>query len=54
LALGKERVYLDLGGLKPGQHVVPLSFELPARVKVLEHKPSRFQVRIFTAERSQR
>jgi YbbR domain-containing protein len=53
LALGKERVYLDLGGLKPGQHVVPLSFQLPAGVKVVEHKPSRFQVRIFTAERSQ-
>jgi YbbR domain-containing protein len=53
LALGKERVYLDLNGLKPGQHVVPLSFELPAGVKVLEHKPSRFQVRIFSTERSQ-
>jgi YbbR domain-containing protein len=53
LALGKEQVYLDLGGLKQGQHVVPLSFELPAGVKVLEHKPSRFQVRILTAERSQ-
>jgi len=53
LALGKEQVYLDLGGLKPGQHVVPLSFALPAGVKVLEHKPSRFQVRIFTTERSQ-
>jgi YbbR domain-containing protein len=53
LALGKERVYLNLGGLKPGQYELPLSFDLPTGVKVLEHKPSRFQVRVFTTERSQ-
>jgi YbbR domain-containing protein len=53
LALGKERVYLDLGGLKPGRYELPLSFDLPAGVKVLEHAPNRFQVRILTSERSQ-
>jgi YbbR domain-containing protein len=44
LKLGPEEVYLDLKGLKPGTHSVPLSFNLPREVKVLDQKPDRFRV----------
>jgi len=50
LKLGPEQVYLDLKGLKPGNHSVPLSFNLPREVKVLEQKPERFKVTILSRE----
>jgi YbbR domain-containing protein len=46
LQLGADQVYLDLKGLKPGTHSVPLSFNLPREVKVLEQKPDRLRVTI--------
>jgi len=50
LKLGTEQVYLDLTGLKPGSHSVPLSFNLPREIKVLEQKPDRFRVIISKRE----
>ena len=52
LQLGNEQVYLDLKGLGPGQHNVPLSIELPDSIKVVEQRPSRFRVRITDSKRS--
>jgi YbbR domain-containing protein len=49
LELGKDQVYLDLKGLAPGLHSVPLNISLPAGVKVTEQKPQRFKVRIRKA-----
>jgi YbbR domain-containing protein len=46
IELGKEQVYLNLKGLTPGLHSVPLSIDLPPEVKVTEQKPQRFKVRI--------
>ena len=46
LELGADRVYLDLKGLASGEHSVPLSFSLPAEIKVVEQKPARFKVKI--------
>jgi YbbR domain-containing protein len=46
LELGKDQVYLNLKGLAPGLHSVPLSINLPPEVKVTEQKPQRFKVRI--------
>lgn len=46
LELGTDQVYLNLKGLAPGEHVVPLSVSLPPEVKVIEQKPQRFKVRI--------
>jgi len=46
IELGKEQVYLNLKGLAPGLHSVPLSIDLPPEVKVTEQKPQRFKVRI--------
>jgi YbbR domain-containing protein len=46
LQLGPDQAYLDLKGLKPGTHSVPLVFNLPREVKVLEQKPDRFRVTI--------
>jgi YbbR domain-containing protein len=46
LELGADQVYLNLKGLEPGDHVVPLSVSLPPEVKVIEQKPQRFKVRI--------
>lgn len=43
-----QQVYLDLKGLGLGRHTVPLRLELPAQIKVLEQKPTRFSVRILT------
>jgi YbbR domain-containing protein len=44
LQLDADQVYLDLKGLKPGTHSLPLSFNLPREIKVLEQKPDRFRV----------
>jgi YbbR domain-containing protein len=49
LELGKDQVYLNLKGLAPGLHSVPLSINLPPEVKVTEQKPQRFKVRIRKA-----
>jgi YbbR domain-containing protein len=49
LELGADQVYLNLKGLKPGEHSVPLSFSLPPEVKITEQKPQRFKVRITKA-----
>jgi YbbR domain-containing protein len=46
LEVGKDRVYLDLKGLPPGQHSVSLSVDLPPEIKVTEQKPRRFKVHI--------
>ena len=46
LELGADQVYLNLKGLAPGEHSVPLSVSLPPEVKVTEQKPQRFKVRI--------
>ena len=50
LELGTDQVYLNLKGLAPGEHSVPLSVSLPPEVKVTEQKPQRFKVRITKAE----
>ncbi|HSE87987.1 MAG TPA: CdaR family protein [Candidatus Binatia bacterium] len=49
LELGTDEVYLNLKGLAPGEHSVPLSVSLPPEVKVTEQKPQRFKVRITKA-----
>lgn len=49
--LGADQLYIDLKGLGPGNHTLPLSFNLPPEVKVLEHRPDRFKVKIPGAER---
>ncbi len=46
LELGPDQVYLNLSGLGVGEHAVPLSLNLPPKVKVVEQKPQRFRVRI--------
>ncbi len=46
LEVGSQQVYLDLKGLEAGEHSLPLIFALPPEVKVIEHKPQRFKVRI--------
>ena len=46
LAIDGGRVFLDLTGLPAGEHSVPLSFDLPPGVEVLEQRPDRFKVRI--------
>jgi len=50
LAVDSNQVYLDLKGLSVGEHVLPLNFNLPPEVKVIEQKPQRFKVRITKAE----
>ena len=52
LKLGREQVYLNLKEMRPGLHNVPLSFELPDNVKVVEQKPTYFRVKITDAKRS--
>jgi YbbR domain-containing protein len=49
LELGANQVYLNLKGLTPGEHMVPLSVSLPPDVKVTDQKPQRFKVRIGKA-----
>ncbi len=51
LQLGEEQVYLDLKGLGPGSHAVPLSLKLPPEINVEEKKPDHFKVRILSPER---
>jgi YbbR domain-containing protein len=46
LEVGSDQVYLNLKGLAPGEHSVPLSVNLPPGVRVTEQKPQRFKVRI--------
>jgi YbbR domain-containing protein len=46
LALGPDQVYLNLKGLTVGEHVVPLTFSLPAKFTVVEQNPQRVKVRI--------
>lgn len=48
LQVGAEQVYLDLKGLEPGDHTLGLSLDLPPEVEVLEQRPDRFNVRIFS------
>jgi len=52
LKLGGEQVYLNLKEMRPGVHNVPLSFELPDNVKVVEQKPTYFRVNITDSKRS--
>jgi YbbR domain-containing protein len=47
LELGPNQVFLDIEGLAPGDYSLPLIFDLPADVKLVEHKPQRFKVRIL-------
>jgi YbbR domain-containing protein len=47
LELGPEQVFLDVEGLAPGDYSLPLSFSLPPDIKLLEHRPQRFKVRIM-------
>ncbi|HXV85009.1 MAG TPA: CdaR family protein, partial [Candidatus Binatia bacterium] len=49
LEVGTDQVFLNLKGLAPGEHLVPLSISLPPEVKVTEQKPERFKVRITKA-----
>jgi YbbR domain-containing protein len=51
LEIGSSRVFVDLSGLTAGEHALPLSFNLPPEVKVLEYKPQRFKVRIEKAKK---
>jgi YbbR domain-containing protein len=48
LQIGADQAYIDLKGLEPGNLSLQLSFSLPPEVKVLEQKPDRFKVRIFS------
>lgn len=48
--LGDEQVYLELKGLSPGIHAVPLSLKLPPEINVEEKKPDHFKVRILNPE----
>lgn len=47
LELGAAQVQLPLKGLGPGEHNLPLSFNLPPGIKVVEQKPQRIRVRII-------
>ena len=51
LKVGKDQVYLDLNGLKPGRHTLKLSLSLPPGVKVEKQKPALFKVRILGSKR---
>jgi YbbR domain-containing protein len=51
LEVGGDRVFLDIGGLAAGDHSLPLSFNLPPEIKVLEQKPQRFKVRISKSKK---
>jgi len=46
LELTSSHVYLDLEGLAVGEHVVPLTVNLPPEVALVEQKPEQFHVRI--------
>jgi YbbR domain-containing protein len=49
LELGADQVYLNLKGLAPGEHSVPLTVDLPPEIKLTEQKPQLFKVRITKA-----
>ena len=51
LEVGAGQVFLDIDGLAPGEYSLPLNFDLPPDVKLLEHKPQRFKVRIMAPKR---
>jgi YbbR domain-containing protein len=51
LKVGKDQVFLELNGLKPGRHTLKPSLNLPPEVKVVEQRPARFKVRIFGSKR---
>ena len=51
LEISSNQVYLNLKGLAVGEHSVPLSFNLPPEVKVVEQRPQRFKVRITKSEK---
>lgn len=42
-----NEVFLELKGLPSGDHTLPLSFNLPQEVKVLDQRPERFKVKII-------
>jgi YbbR domain-containing protein len=46
LELAADQVYLNLKGLAPGEHSVPLTVDLPPEIKLTEQKPQLFKVRI--------
>ncbi|HTN73318.1 MAG TPA: CdaR family protein [Methylomirabilota bacterium] len=50
LEISSNQVYLSLKGLAAGDHSVPLSFNLPPEVRVVEQRPQRFTVRITKSE----
>lgn len=47
LELGAGQIYMDLKGLSAGEHSLPLSFNLPPGINVVEQKPQRIRVRII-------
>ena len=47
LQIGVDQVFLDIEGLPPGDYSLPLSFNLPPEIELLEHNPQRFKVRIM-------
>ena len=51
LEVGAGQVFLDLDGLAAGEHSLPLTFNLPPEIKVLEQKPQRFKVRIVKTKK---
>lgn len=50
LQLEPQNVHLDLEGVPAGEHEIPLTFNLPAGVTVVEQKPQRFRVRIVKSK----
>jgi len=46
LELKPTSVFVTLQGLGAGDHNVPLQFDLPNGIKVVEHKPARVRVKI--------
>lgn len=46
LQLSPMSVFVTLQGLGAGEHNVPLQFDLPNGIKVVEHKPVRVRVKI--------
>jgi YbbR domain-containing protein len=47
MEVGPAQAFLDIQGLAPGEYWLPLSFNLPPDVKLLDHRPQRFKVRIM-------
>ena len=52
LEVGPGQVFVDIEGLAPGDYLLPLSFNLPPDIKLLEHKPQRVKVRIAKPKNS--